>query len=175
MKLLYQNMTIFFDFQTTSNHLHSLQVENCDSNSRLVVDEDDNGKLRLERVKMLIVSIAVFNLSVYLQLHGDRKVFSIRNYHKSLSLLFPLHLNTYVLGLRPLYLFLFFSVRGPSFEVKIWRLQTVPRLKMLRNLCLSVSRNKYKWLPITLFSIFRGVFMLLIKLIIILYKFEKSW
>ena len=34
----------------TSNHLHLLQVENCDSNSRLVVDEDDNGKLRLERV-----------------------------------------------------------------------------------------------------------------------------
>ena len=26
----------------TSNHLHPLQVENCDSNSRLVVDEDDN-------------------------------------------------------------------------------------------------------------------------------------
>ena len=34
-----------------SSHLHSLQVENCDSNSRLVVDEDDNGKFRLERVK----------------------------------------------------------------------------------------------------------------------------
>ena len=38
------------NFQTTSNHLHPLQVENCDSNSRLVVDEDDNGKFRLERV-----------------------------------------------------------------------------------------------------------------------------
>ena len=42
MKLVYQYMTIFFNFQTTSNHLHLLQVENCDSNSRLVVDEDDN-------------------------------------------------------------------------------------------------------------------------------------
>ena len=31
-----------------STHLHPLQVENCDSNSRLVVDEDDNGKFRLE-------------------------------------------------------------------------------------------------------------------------------
>ena len=51
MKLVYQYMTIFFNFQTTSNHLHPLQVENCDSNSRLVVDEDDNGKFRLERVK----------------------------------------------------------------------------------------------------------------------------
>ena len=37
---------IFF----TSGHFHPLQVENCDSNSRLVVDEDDNGKFRLERV-----------------------------------------------------------------------------------------------------------------------------
>ena len=40
-------MTILFNFSTTSNHLHPLQVENCDSNSRLVVDEVD----RLERVK----------------------------------------------------------------------------------------------------------------------------
>ena len=44
-------MAIFFNFSPTSSHLHSLQVENCDSNSRLVVDEDDNGKFRLERVK----------------------------------------------------------------------------------------------------------------------------
>ena len=53
MKLGYQYMAIFFNFQTTSNHLHPQQVENCDSNSRLVVDEDDNGKFRLERVKPL--------------------------------------------------------------------------------------------------------------------------
>ena len=44
-------MAIFFNFQTTSSHLHPLQVENCDSNSRLVVDGDDNGKFRPERVK----------------------------------------------------------------------------------------------------------------------------
>ena len=44
-------MAIFLHFSPTSSHLHPLQVENCDSNSRLVVDEDDNGKLRLERVK----------------------------------------------------------------------------------------------------------------------------
>ena len=31
----------------TSSHLHQLQVENCDSNTRLVVDEDDNGKFGL--------------------------------------------------------------------------------------------------------------------------------
>ena len=46
-------MAIFFNFSLTSNHLHPLQVENCDSNSRLVVDEDDNGKFRPERVKPL--------------------------------------------------------------------------------------------------------------------------
>ena len=50
MKLVYQYMAIFFNFSPTSNHLHPLQVKNCHSNSRLVVDEDDNGKFRLERV-----------------------------------------------------------------------------------------------------------------------------
>ena len=51
MKLVYQYVVIFFKFKTTSSHLHTLQVENCGSNSRLVGDEDDNGKFRLERVK----------------------------------------------------------------------------------------------------------------------------
>ena len=40
VKLVYQYMGIFFTFSPTSHHLHSLQVENCDSNSRLVVDEE---------------------------------------------------------------------------------------------------------------------------------------
>ena len=53
MKLVYRYMTILFNFLPTSNHLHPLQVENCDKNSRLVVDEDDNGKLRLETLKAL--------------------------------------------------------------------------------------------------------------------------
>ena len=53
MKLIYQYMVIFFNFSPTSSRLHPLQVENCDSNSRLVVDEDDNGKLRLEKVKLM--------------------------------------------------------------------------------------------------------------------------
>ena len=43
-------MVVFFYFSLTSSHLHPLQAENCDSNSRLVVDEDDNDKLRFERV-----------------------------------------------------------------------------------------------------------------------------
>ena len=50
MKLVYQYLAIFFNFSATLNHLHPLQVENCDSNSRLVVDEDDNGKFSLEKV-----------------------------------------------------------------------------------------------------------------------------
>ena len=53
VKLVYQNMVIFFNFSPTSTHLYPLQVENCDSNSRLVVDEGDNGKFRLERVMSL--------------------------------------------------------------------------------------------------------------------------
>ena len=55
MKLVYQYMAIFFNFSPTSNHLHPLQVENCDSNSRLVVDEDDNDKFRLESVNPFIL------------------------------------------------------------------------------------------------------------------------
>ena len=51
MKLVYQYMVVFSNFSLTSNHLHPLQVENCDSNSRLVVDEDDNGQFRDEMVK----------------------------------------------------------------------------------------------------------------------------
>ena len=51
MKLVYQYMymAIFINFSPTLSPLHPLQVENCDSNSRLVVDEDENGKFRLER------------------------------------------------------------------------------------------------------------------------------
>ena len=50
-KLFYEYIVIFFNLSPTSNHIHPLLVENCDSNSRLVVDEDDNGKFRLESVK----------------------------------------------------------------------------------------------------------------------------
>ena len=44
-------MAIIIKFSPTSSHIYPLQVENCNSNSRLVVDEDDYGKFRLERVK----------------------------------------------------------------------------------------------------------------------------
>ena len=53
MKLFFQYVVIFFNFSSTSSHIHPLQVENCDSNSLLVVDEDDNGKFKLQRVKVI--------------------------------------------------------------------------------------------------------------------------
>ena len=64
MKLVYQYMVIFITFSPTSSYLHPLEVENCDSNSRLVVDEDDNGKFRPERVKhqdLQIVGVKLHN------------------------------------------------------------------------------------------------------------------
>ena len=64
MKLVYQYIAIFFNFLTTSSHLHPLQIENCDSNSRLVVDEDDNGKFRPEREEPL--NIYLQNCIIYL-------------------------------------------------------------------------------------------------------------
>ena len=54
MKLVYQYIAISFNFSTISNHLHPLHVENCDSNLRLVVDEDNYAKFRLERVKIAL-------------------------------------------------------------------------------------------------------------------------
>ena len=59
MKLVYQYMAIFFAFSPTSNHLHPLQVENCDSNSRLVVDEDDNVKSGLKWLKTTFIPVCV--------------------------------------------------------------------------------------------------------------------
>ena len=53
MKLEYQYMAIFSPFSLTSSHLHPLQVENCDSNSRLVVDEDHNVKSGLKRLRII--------------------------------------------------------------------------------------------------------------------------
>ena len=49
--MVYQFMSIFFNFTTTSSYFHPLQVENCDSNSRLVVDEDDNVKSGLKGLR----------------------------------------------------------------------------------------------------------------------------
>ena len=50
MKLFFQYLAIFFNVSYTASHLHPIQVENYDSNSQFLVDEDDTGKFRLERV-----------------------------------------------------------------------------------------------------------------------------
>ena len=51
MELFYEYIGIYFSSSPTSSHLYLVQVENCDSNSRFVVDEDEKGKIRLDRVK----------------------------------------------------------------------------------------------------------------------------
>ena len=51
MKLYYQYMAIFTHLKSSSST--SIPAEICDSNSRLVVDEDDNGKFRVKRVNVL--------------------------------------------------------------------------------------------------------------------------
>ena len=55
---LFLNNSIFFHLSPTLSHFHPLQVENCDSNSRLVVDEDDNDKFRLETVKQMFIAMS---------------------------------------------------------------------------------------------------------------------
>ena len=67
-------MVISFNFSPTSNQLHPLQVENCNSNSRRVVDEDDNGKFRLERVNKRFV---VFEGQCYLMIFCYKVFFSV--------------------------------------------------------------------------------------------------
>ena len=69
--LVYQYTAIFFIFSPTSNHLRPLQVEDCDSDSRLVVDEDDNDKFRLKSVKAL----AYFSIN-----HGNQRlIFNLKS------------------------------------------------------------------------------------------------
>ena len=69
MKLVCHYMVIFTNFSLTSNHLHPLQVKNCDRNSLLLVDEDDHGKFRLEKVKAVIlahqITVAGIQLNKY--------------------------------------------------------------------------------------------------------------
>ena len=68
MKLVYQYMAIFFNFSPTLYYLPPLQVENCDINLRLVVDRDDNGKVRLKwvdySISTKIVAIKMYNVDV---------------------------------------------------------------------------------------------------------------
>ena len=79
-------MVIFFNFSPTSSHLHPLQLENCDSNSRLVVDEDDNGKLRLERVNQSSIQrILYFNNKMF----DETRLYIITRDSNEISLILP--------------------------------------------------------------------------------------
>ena len=79
MKLVYQYLTIFFNFQIRSSHLHPLQVENCDSNSRLVVADDDNGKFSPERVNKICRSTNYVIASSVLLLKGGSPSIGYKN------------------------------------------------------------------------------------------------
>ena len=65
MKLVYQYMAIYFTFSPTSNHRRPLQVENCGSNSRLVVDDDNNVKSGLKGLKFKLKEVTVGRPPVY--------------------------------------------------------------------------------------------------------------
>ena len=49
--------------------------------------------------------------------YGDQRIFSIWNHHKCLSYIFLVHLNTYVMGLRSLEIFLLSQCEGPKYVV----------------------------------------------------------
>ena len=62
MKLFYQHMAIFLNIPPISSRLHLLQVENRDSNSRLVVDENNNGNVGLKALNYIIHIFTHFEL-----------------------------------------------------------------------------------------------------------------
>ena len=43
-------------FLIMGTYFHPLHINNCDSNARLVLDEDDNCKFRLKRVKGYLIN-----------------------------------------------------------------------------------------------------------------------
>ena len=71
----FNNNKTFSHLSLTSSHLHPLQVENRDSNSRLVVDEDSNGEFRLDCLLEAFhlrntpeKNISVFYMYIFLQI-----------------------------------------------------------------------------------------------------------
>ena len=75
MTLVYQYMTVFLYFSLTASYLYPLQVANCDSNSRLVVDKDDNVKkglkgLTLEPINKIIGMFTTLKLCLANALHN---------------------------------------------------------------------------------------------------------
>ena len=74
LKLVYQYMAIFFNFSPTPNHLHPLLVVD----EMTMINSGTKG-LTLEALNYFIKTLKT----------------------KCLSKPFPIHLNTYVMGLRP--------------------------------------------------------------------------
>ena len=65
--------------------------------------------------------------------HGDRRVFSMWNYHKCIMSQLGLSASFEYLCYRSMVIIHFhtLSARGPSLDVRIWRLKTVPALKRI--------------------------------------------
>ena len=64
----FKNNSIFLYLSPAASHFHPLQVENCDSNSRLVVDEDDYGKFRLKRVNAVPTTGFTYTIFVFIEM-----------------------------------------------------------------------------------------------------------
>ena len=127
IKLFYEYMVIFFNLSPTSSHLHPLRVENCGSNSRLVVDEGDNGKFRTERVNPYNAELFLFKpwrLMGFFNLKSSQMPWLAL----SGSFEYLCYGSTTIINILTL------SVRGSPLYVRIvrfWRIKTVPALKGL--------------------------------------------
>ena len=114
-------MVIFFNFSPTSNHLLPLQVENCDSNSRLVVDEDDNGKLRLERVEPWTTKGFLFEIII--------NVFVSSFLFIWISMWWVYGHHKYFNSFSVVTVFIRQNLR--YLHVRFWRIKTIPEMKGL--------------------------------------------
>ena len=65
LKLVHLYMTIFFNFSPALSHLHPLQVENCGSNLRLVVDEMTMVNSGLKG----LITLEALNYRIYILTH----------------------------------------------------------------------------------------------------------
>ena len=57
------------------------------------------------------------NADIFCINYGDQRIFSIWNHHKCFSYIFLVHLNTYVMGLWSLEIFLLLQCEGPKYVV----------------------------------------------------------
>ena len=87
--------------------------------------------MKMTMVNLGLKGLTFTTLKIVCINHGEQRVFSIRNHHKCLTWLFRFHLNTNVIGLRPLKLFSSVS-EGIDFDVYRHQiLKSVPTLKWI--------------------------------------------